>query len=137
MSTRPAVVLLGLSLVVLVGFSASDPKEVGRSRETPLACKLATPELAQRVAALESEVFNAILETRELEDGYGFRFPEGDEWIQKLTEFVVFERECCSFFRFELVVEPERGPLWLNLRGGPEVKTFIAVLVPGLDKASK
>ena len=133
----PVVVSLGLSLVALVGSTRSEPKENASSKDAPLACKLAAPELAQRRAELEAEVFIGILETRELEDGYGFRFPESDEWVEKLQQFILFERECCSFFRFELVVEPEHGPIWLNLRGGPEVKNFIAVMVPALGKNSK
>jgi hypothetical protein len=137
MKRRPVGVLLSLSLVALVGFVNSEPKEASMSKDSPLACKLAAPELAARRVELETEVFDAILETRELEDGYGFRFPEGDEWVQKLNQFILFERECCSFFRFELVVEPEHGPIWLNLRGGPEVKNFIAVLVPTVGKDSK
>jgi len=134
---RLAFVIFGVSLVALVGFTASEPKEKAMSNDAPLACKLAPPELAQRRAELEAEIFNGILETRELEDGYGFRFPESDEWVQKLTQLILFERECCSFFRFELIVEPEHGPVWINLRGGPEVKSFIAVLVPRLNKNAK
>jgi len=137
MNRRAVVVILGLTLVALVGSTRSEPKETAMPKGTPLACKLAAPELAQRRAELEAEFFDAILETREFEDGYGFRFPEDDEWVQKLNQFILFERECCSFFRFELVVEPEHGPIWLNLRGGPEVKNFIATLVPRLQGDSK
>ena len=137
MNRQTVVVLLVLPLVALVASARSEPKGSAMSKEAPLACKLAAPELAQRRAELEAEFFNGILETREFEDGYGFRFPEDDEWIQKLNQFILFERECCSFFRFELVVEPEHGPIWLNLRGGPEVKNFIATLVPSLRSDSK
>ncbi len=40
-------------------------------------------------------------------------------------EFITAERECCPFFRFELIVEPDDGPVWLRLRGSDEVKAFV------------
>ena len=85
MNHRPAAVIFGLSLVALLGFANSQPKDAVMSKDSLLACKLAAPELAQRRAELEAEVFNAILETRELEDGYGFRFPETTSGFRSST----------------------------------------------------
>ncbi|MBI4409686.1 MAG: hypothetical protein HY561_08265 [Gemmatimonadetes bacterium] len=40
-------------------------------------------------------------------------------------EFILFERGCCPFLRFELEFEPG-GPLWLRIRGPEGAKEFIA-----------
>ena len=65
----------------------------------------------------------------ELEDGYEFRFPGSEEWATRLTEFIVFERECCPFLAFELVFEPEGGPIRLRVRGPEGVKEIVAGIV--------
>jgi hypothetical protein len=62
---------------------------------------------------------------RELADGYEFRFPGTREWLMDLTSFVREEQVCCSFFRFELIIEPNQGPMSLRLRGGQLVKEFV------------
>ena len=94
--------------------------------EIPIACALSDPAKARRIAALEAEIFAASLETRELEDGYEFRFPEEGDWLVRLASFVVDERQCCPLFTFEIVCEPAEGPIWLRLRGREGVKAFIA-----------
>jgi len=43
----------------------------------------------------------------------------------KLFDFVSAERQCCSFFLFELKFGPREGPIRLSLRGGPKVKEFL------------
>ncbi len=94
--------------------------------EIPIACALSDPAKARRIAALETEIFAAALETREIADGYEFRFPGDGDWLVRLAAFVVDERHCCPFFTFELVCEPAEGPIWLRLRGREGVKQFIA-----------
>lgn len=90
-----------------------------------LACRLPDEEQDRQWEDVASEVFAAVEESRELDDGYAFRFPSTEEWVRTLTEYVLYERECCPFFRFELAFEPEGGPTWLRLRGGEDVKRFV------------
>jgi hypothetical protein len=93
--------------------------------ELPVACGLGEAELAARSEELRRDLFAAAEETRELPDGYAFRFPVAAEWVAKLLAFVEAERRCCSFFRIELVFEPNLGPIWLRLTGPEGTKTFI------------
>lgn len=97
---------------------------VETNAETPIACTLSETARIERYDA-NAEIFAHTEEMRELPDGYAFRFPANAEWATKLTAFILFERECCAFFTFELVFAPNRGPLWLQLRGGEGVKEFI------------
>ena len=36
------------------------------------------------------------------------------------------ERKCCPFFRFDITVEPDEGPIWLEIGGSDRVKQFVA-----------
>lgn len=97
-------------------------------RRLPLACSLSRHEEAERREEI-GKTFEACLRVDELEDGYEFRFPGSPEWATKLTEFIVFERECCPFFVFELVFEPGGGPIGLRMRGQEGAKDFAAEMV--------
>ncbi|MDQ4076291.1 MAG: hypothetical protein M3220_08590 [Chloroflexota bacterium] len=92
----------------------------------PIACNLTGDEQVERRAALAG-VFSGVEQVRELEDGYAFRFPGTDAWAIELFSFIMAERVCCPFFRFELSFEADQGPLWLFLRGGEGVKEFVQV----------
>jgi len=95
------------------------------ANELPIACNLSEPDLAKRGEEVES-VFKSVEQVKELADGYAYRFPGSEEWAARLMEFVLAERRCCPFFTFELVFEPNLGPIWLHLRGGQGVKEFVA-----------
>jgi hypothetical protein len=97
-------------------------------RRLPLACSLSGPELAGRRSEVEG-IFEGCLQADELEDGYEFRFPGNEEWAIRLTEFVIFERECCPFFAFEPVFEPEGGQIRLRIRGPEGAKDIAAEMV--------
>ncbi|MDQ2805973.1 MAG: hypothetical protein M3Z04_03495 [Chloroflexota bacterium] len=95
----------------------------------PIACSLTDTALAERQKQLILALFNVIQQVQELADGYAFQFASDRNTVARLTEFISVERECCPFFAFELIFEPNRGPLWLRLRGGAGVKEFIQTLI--------
>jgi hypothetical protein len=96
-----------------------------RAEELAIACKLSEAEQASREEELAREIFGNCQEVAELADGYAFRFPGDSDWATKLVEFIAFERKCCLFFTFELVFEPQEGPMWLHLKGPEGVKSFV------------
>lgn len=98
------------------------------SAELPIACHLTGPEFQRRRADLLKTFRGALLETRELDDGYAYRFPSGEDWIAELAQLITFERECCPFLRFNLRLEPANGPLWLELTGPSGTKEFLQSL---------
>jgi len=100
--------------------------ESGRKRDAlPLACSLSEPDLAKRRRELAENVSGGVLKVDELEDGYAFVFPGNGEWAARLVELVNAERACCPFFAFELVFEPDLGPVLLKIRGPEGVKESI------------
>lgn len=95
------------------------------SLNIPIACTLNGEELAARRQRIFDGLFIKSKGQRELEDGYAFQFPNSDAVAQELLDFVLLERQCCAFFQIELAFSPEKGPIWLHLRGGDGVKRFI------------
>ena len=120
--------------------AAGLPVESGRSTDAAekapaVACSLDEAALATRSEELRRDLFALAEETRELADGYTFRFPVRDGLTAKLLDFIEAERHCCSFFRIELVFEPQLGPLWLRLTGPEGTKSFIRGLL-GPDRSA-
>jgi hypothetical protein len=95
--------------------------------EETLVCKpdaIAEQHRAPHLALAAQLVFHTAQERVELADGYAFRFAADD--YPALAAYVANERLCCPFFRFELVVEPRQGAVWLRLCGTSEVKAYLA-----------
>ena len=93
--------------------------------EIPIICNLPEPTLKQRREVLIQEVFSQALEVRELLDGYELCFPAEESWTAKLVDLIQFERQCCPFLTFGLIFLPNRGPIWLQIRGGEGLKDFL------------
>lgn len=91
----------------------------------PIACSLAPPEFQERRSTLLRKVKEAVVEVRELSDGYAYRFPSDVKWIVELTNMIVLERQCCPFLSFHLRVEPADGPIWLELSGPQGTRDFL------------
>ena len=91
----------------------------------PIACSLSGAEQAERGEEISTSIFSEVQQRTELEDGYEFLFPGTDTWAARLLQFIKEERECCRFFTFELIFDPNLGPLRLRLRGPEGTKGFI------------
>lgn len=98
------------------------------STQLPIACNLNDAEFRERRADLLRTFQSALLETRELDNGYAYRFPSDADWISQMAQLITFERACCPFLRFNLRVEPDNGPLWLELTGPPGTREFLQSL---------
>jgi hypothetical protein len=102
------------------------------SAAPPIACLLPEDALQARGEDLAANLFQGVQQVQELPDGYAFAFPGAADWIARLGAFVAAERECCPFFRFELVFAPPHDTIWLRLRGASGVKEFIQQEFSGL-----
>lgn len=99
--------------------------------DLPVVCNLPAVQQAERLSQT-GDIFGGCAEMLELADGYAFRFDNSAQWASRILEFIETERVCCQFFRFEMVFEPQLGPLWLYLRGSEAAKEFIRVSFAGL-----
>lgn len=95
----------------------------------PIACSLGNRELAERTEGIRQGLFAGAQEQRELADGYAFRFAGTGPWGNRIVEFIASERQCCTFFRFEVVYEPDSGPIWLRMTGPDGTRAFIEGLL--------
>ena len=96
-----------------------------KDKPANLTCKLTTSELQQRKATVLSSLQKQILEKKELETGYAFKFNGTDKVIDELVEFVKTERLCCDFFNFNIAVTGNTAFVWLEISGPKEAKEFI------------
>jgi len=71
------------------------------------------------------QVMREIQEIKELPNGYSLRLPLKPIMIRAAAEFMSLEQKCCSFFGFNLEIEPNNGPLWLSITGGAGTKEFL------------
>lgn len=96
------------------------------NKTNDLACKLTTAELRERKATVIASLKKQLLQKKELEDGYAFKFAGTDKLLDELTEFIKTERECCDFFTFNISVSGDKTEAWLSLTGKKGSKEFIS-----------
>jgi hypothetical protein len=103
------------------------PAAVTQPEDSPFACDMTALDAEGRVrhAVVTRQLTDVIQEVKELPDGYALRFTPSQESILLASEFIAREKLCCPFFSFDLVVEKDGGPVWLQLRGREGVKAFI------------
>ncbi|HKP35705.1 MAG TPA: hypothetical protein VJT71_02515 [Pyrinomonadaceae bacterium] len=93
--------------------------------DLPIACTLSSAELQQRRQTILQRLRDAVAEVRELPDGYAYSFPAEGQWLQEIGSMIELERQCCPFLRFQLTVESNGGPIWLELTGPAGTKQFL------------
>ena len=91
----------------------------------PIACSLTSEELQERRSTLLQRVRLAVLEVKELQDGYAYTFPSASEWLSEVAGMIDLERQCCPFLRFRLTVEENDGALLLEMTGPEGTKEFL------------
>ncbi|HEX2787601.1 MAG TPA: hypothetical protein VHP32_06815 [Ignavibacteria bacterium] len=96
------------------------------NKENIVACKLTSAELQKRKETILISLKTKLLEKKELQNGFAFKFAGTDEMLDELTEFIKTERECCGFFNFNLLVSGDKNETWLELTGTEGAKEFIS-----------
>ena len=99
------------------------------SDDMPIACCLTNAELREREAAILARFRSAVIETKELPDGYAFRVPGDGKWIGLIAKLIVAERECCPFLAFEVAAVPNMGPVIVRVIGPAGAKEFLRTLL--------
>ena len=98
---------------------------IAKNTAQEVSCKLTSPELQKRKETVIASLKKQILEKKELENGFAYKFAGTDEVIDELAEFVKSERSCCSFFTFGLSFSGDGTETWLNLTGPEGAKEMI------------
>ena len=75
--------------------------------------------------SLCSRLRKAIIDRRELSDGYAFRLSEESVSLLDAARWVSLERLCCPFLTFRLEATGGDRDYWLTLAGPPEAKVIV------------
>lgn len=71
----------------------------------------------------------AVEERNELQNGYCFRFPGGDEWATRLAELCRQQQKFCPILDFELMPGSNNGPIYLKATGPEGGKQIISSIL--------
>jgi hypothetical protein len=93
--------------------------------DLPVVCRLTSPELRERRAAVLTLLRAHMRERVPLAAGYRLRFDAAGGVLAALAALIEAERECCPFLRFQLTIEPAQGPVWLEISGPEGTREFL------------
>jgi len=96
--------------------------------DLPVACTLSPAALEARRQNLLNALLRRADERVERPDGYRLRFAAEPEMLSKIARTVDAERQCCRFLRFTVTVEPDDGPILLDLTGPAGTREFLAAM---------
>jgi hypothetical protein len=96
--------------------------------ELPIACTLTPAEITARRATLLPGLLARAEERTPLPDGWRWRFVTSSDLLAAAAETINAERQCCRFLRFVFTVEPDGGPMWLEITGPQGTVEFLETL---------
>ena len=97
--------------------------------DLPIVCTLSPDALQARRRGLLSSLLRRVEGQEDLPDGLRLRFRPSAETLAAVASAVEDERHCCRFLRFGITVEPDGGPIILELTGPPGTREFIGALL--------
>lgn len=97
--------------------------------DLPIVCTLTPDALQARREGLLSGLLRQADDQEPLPEGLRLRFTPTSETLATIARAVDAERHCCRFLRFRITVEPDGGPVFLELSGPPGTREFVAALL--------
>ena len=98
-------------------------------KEQPIVCTLSPAALQARREGLLSQLIQRTVDRQQLPNGYRLEFTASTEMLSMIGRVIDAERQCCRFLRFQLTVQPDDGPVVLELTGPPGTQEFISALL--------
>ena len=92
----------------------------------PIACTLSPAAVKARREDLLGGLIRRAEERLDVANGYRVRFAPDDGLLPAIARVVDVELQCCRFLRFQVTVEPDGGPIWLEFTGPPGTREFLA-----------
>jgi hypothetical protein len=99
--------------------------------ELPIACTLTPEALRTRREGLLMDLVRRAERRADLDEGLRLQFAPSTETISLIARAVEAERHCCRFLRFGMTVEPDGGPVFLDLTGPAGTRAFVTALIEG------
>ncbi|MGH9349762.1 MAG: hypothetical protein ACRD26_21125 [Vicinamibacterales bacterium] len=97
--------------------------------DLPIVCTLTPDALRARREGLLSDLVRKAEDHTPLPDGLRLRFAPTPDTLSTIARTVEAERQCCRFLRFAIIVEPDGGPIVLELSGPPGTREFAGALL--------
>lgn len=94
--------------------------------DPPIACTLGPAAIRARREDLLGGLVRDAEERLEVPNGYRIRFASDDDVLRLIASVVAVERQCCRFLRFQITMDPDGGPVWLEFTGPPGAREFLA-----------
>ena len=97
--------------------------------DIPIVCTLSPDALQVRRQGLLGELARRAQRHELTADGLRVVFAADDGTLAAIAQVVDAERRCCRFLRFTIAVEPDGGPITLELSGPAGTRDFVAGLL--------
>ena len=97
--------------------------------DLPIICTLDPAALTSRREQLLLQLVQCADAHEELPDGHRLRFAASGDTLALIARTVEAERHCCRFLRFQITVDPDEGPIALEVTGPPGTREFVAALI--------
>jgi hypothetical protein len=95
----------------------------------PIACNLTPAALTARRDEMLTALAGRASIRQATDNGYRIEFSADDAGVLAAIAAVVdAERQCCRFLRFQITVEPDGGPISVDLSGPPGTREFLVGL---------
>jgi len=99
--------------------------------ELPVACSLDPAALKRAVPKVSCPTYcDGPMSTRRCRTAIGFASPPPMTLSGSSRARLDSERRCCRFLRFRVTVEPDEGPMLLELTGPEGTRDFLTALIP-------
>jgi hypothetical protein len=96
----------------------------------PEGCTLTPEEQRAQFHDLLPGLLPLATDRVELSTGYRYSFENEPRIVSRIGNVVDRQRQCCRFFRFHLALDPDVGPITLEVSGPEGAKAFLADLPP-------
>ena len=96
--------------------------------DLPIACTLTAEALRARREGVLTDLARRAERRHDLADGLRLEFAPSADTIALIAQAVEAERHCCRFLRFGITVEPDGGPVFLELTGPAGTRDFLGAL---------
>lgn len=100
------------------------------SSQEPLVCLLTGEEQAERKQILQKEIFSQVRKVEEVEHGYVFYFEYEENFLMKMTDYVIAENNCCPFLTFETTLHSKEDVIlkvWGSSRQAKEMIKMVLI----------
>lgn len=102
--------------------------------DLPIACTLDPEARETRRQGLLPQLVRGAERLEARTDGFRLHFTPSRDVLALITRVIDAERRCCRFLRFGLTVEPDEGPVVLELAGPPGTREFLEALFEADDR---